>query len=365
MIGSGLAKRGLDLALCAALAPVALPLGLGTAVAVRRQMGPPVLFRQPRIGHHGRVFDVLKFRTMTDDRDAQGNLLPDAERLPAFGRFLRRTSLDEIPQLLNVARGDMSFVGPRPLLVRYREHYSAEEFQRHTVRPGITGLAQVSGRNGLGWNERLALDAHYARTRTLLGDLAILIRTALQAVRSEGVSVVAGDSGDPLDVERGHPSEGDLQLRRLYRRDLPLRVEWMRSPSVSRHMNLPADVTLESTNTWYEGIQNDPLRREFAVERTDGTVVAMTGLRATEAGGDAEFYTFVRPGCHGQGLGSRATDLTLRWADTHTVFDGTTLTVARANTRALAIYRSRGFAVTHETEDRLWMRRARPGREPQ
>ncbi|QRO86718.1 GNAT family N-acetyltransferase [Kytococcus sedentarius] len=359
IVSTDRAKRLMDLGLLVVAAPLAAPIGLATAAVVRRKMGSPVLFRQRRLGLDGREFDVLKFRSMTDERDGAGNLLPDAERLHTVGKFLRKTSLDEIPQLLNVLRGEMSFVGPRPLFPRYAAFYTPREMLRHSVRPGITGLAQVSGRNGLGWHERLALDAQYAAARSVWGDLRILALTALQTIRSEGVSVVAGDSGDPLDVERRHPRDEDLQLRRLYRRDLPLRVQWMNNPETARHMNLPPDVTLDSTVEWYEAIQANRLRHEFAVERADGLVVAMTGLRAPAEGEDAEFYTFVNPQHYGEGYGSRSTDLTLRWLDECGQYPGATLTVARNNVNALRIYRQRGFVVTRESADRLWMRRRR------
>src|SRR5512146_261709 len=151
-------KRLLDLTVVLLTSPVWAPLLLAVAVLVRVRLGAPVLFRQRRAGLDDQPFDVLKFRTMTDERDAEGNLLPDERRLTAFGRRLRATSLDELPELVNVLRGDMSLVGPRPLLVQYLPLYSDVHRRRHRVRPGITGLAQVSGRNALSWPERFDLD---------------------------------------------------------------------------------------------------------------------------------------------------------------------------------------------------------------
>jgi len=170
-------KRCLDLLLLLASGPVWLPALALTALLVRAFMGRPVVFRQPRPGRHGRIFQLRKFRTMTDARDRQGNLLPDAQRLTAFGRWLRATSLDELPELYNVLRGDMSLVGPRPLLVQYLPRYSPEQARRHEVPPGLTGWAQVHGRNAVSWEERFRLDVWYVDHRSLGLDLRILART--------------------------------------------------------------------------------------------------------------------------------------------------------------------------------------------
>jgi sugar transferase EpsL len=166
------------------LAPVLAAL----ALLVRVKLGRPVLFRQVRPGLHGRPFVIYKFRTMTQARGADGQLLPDAERLPPFGRFLRSTSLDELPELWNVVKGEMSLVGPRPLRMRYLSRYSREQFQRHEVRPGITGWAQVHGRNAIPWNRKFELDLWYVRHVSLALDLEILGRTLLKLVRREGIT---------------------------------------------------------------------------------------------------------------------------------------------------------------------------------
>jgi sugar transferase EpsL len=192
-------KRALDLLLVGLSAPLWLPALAAVAVAVRVCLGAPVLFRQRRPGLHGQSFELRKFRTMTDARDAAGRPLPDAERLTPFGRWLRGTSLDELPELLNVLRGEMSLVGPRPLLESYLPLYSERHRLRHAVPPGVTGLAQVSGRNALTWPDRFDLDVRYAETNSLALDLAILWRTArvswarLARRRREGISA-AGDA---------------------------------------------------------------------------------------------------------------------------------------------------------------------------
>jgi len=167
---------------------LASPVLAAVALAVRVRLGKPVLFRQRRPGRHGEPFVIYKFRTMTDARDAAGNLRPDAERLPAVGRFLRRSSLDELPELVNVLKGDMSLVGPRPLRMEYLDRYSAQQARRHEVKPGITGWAQVNGRNALSWEERLERDVFYVDNLTLGLDLRILGLTVVRLWTREGIS---------------------------------------------------------------------------------------------------------------------------------------------------------------------------------
>lgn len=196
-------KRGFDVGAAAAGLVLLAPLLGVVAVVVRCQMGRPVLFRQRRPGLKGQVFQLVKFRSMSDRRDGQGNLLPDAERLTRFSRFLRSTSLDELPELWNVLKGDMSLVGPRPLLVQYLDRYTPEQARRHHVRPGITGWAQVNGRNAVRWDERFALDVWYVDHVSLWLDLRILLRTVLSVLSRRGVSA-EGEATMP----EFKPSEG-------------------------------------------------------------------------------------------------------------------------------------------------------------
>ena len=183
-----LEKRALDVVGAAAGLVVLSPLFLAIAIAVRLAHGSPVLFRQRRPGRFAVPFELCKFRTMTDRRGPDGELLPDADRLTRLGRFLRRTSLDELPELLNVLRGDMSLVGPRPLLMEYLPRYSVEQSRRHEVRPGITGWAQVNGRNAQTWADRFRLDVWYVDHANFRLDLAILGRTVTTVLRGEGIS---------------------------------------------------------------------------------------------------------------------------------------------------------------------------------
>jgi lipopolysaccharide/colanic/teichoic acid biosynthesis glycosyltransferase len=181
-------KRTLDLLLVILTAPLSIPAACALALVIRLKLGSPVLFAQVRPGLHGRPFTMIKFRTMSDARDARGELLPDADRLTRFGRVLRATSLDELPELWNVVTGDMSLVGPRPLLMEYLPHYSPDQARRHAVRPGITGWAQVNGRNAISWEEKFALDVWYVDNHSLQLDMRILWRTLVSVLRRHGIS---------------------------------------------------------------------------------------------------------------------------------------------------------------------------------
>ncbi|WP_371414676.1 sugar transferase [Chlorobaculum sp. 24CR] len=165
-----------------------LPILLILALLVRILHGSPVMFSQMRPGLHGKAFTIYKFRTMTNARDVAGNLLPDRERLSSFGKFLRTTSLDELPELINVLKGDMSLVGPRPLLMEYLPRYSPEQSRRHEVKPGITGWAQINGRNAISWNEKFRYDVWYVDNRSIWLDIKILVRTMKNVVMRKGIN---------------------------------------------------------------------------------------------------------------------------------------------------------------------------------
>ena len=187
-------KRALDLFYALLLLPLLGPVMLVTWVLVRVRMGRPALFQQVRPGLHARPFVIHKFRSMIDADDAEGNPLPDKDRLTSLGRLLRRSSLDELPQLWNVLKGDMSFVGPRPLLMEYVPRYTPEQRRRLDVKPGITGLAQIAGRNTLGWEDRLNLDVKYVEQASLSLDHLILLRTLKKVLRADGVPSSGLDS---------------------------------------------------------------------------------------------------------------------------------------------------------------------------
>ena len=181
-------KRFIDI-VCSGLGLIILsPILLITAILIRIKLGSPIFFTQDRVGKDGKIFKMIKFRTMLDATDKWGEPLPDEERLTHFGKLLRSTSIDELPELINVFKGDMSLVGPRPLLVEYIELYSKEQWRRHEVRPGITGWAQVNGRNAIGWSERFKLDVEYVDNQSLFMDIKILFMTSLKVVKRDGIS---------------------------------------------------------------------------------------------------------------------------------------------------------------------------------
>ncbi len=182
-------KRAIDMVGATVALVVLSPLVVTTAFAVRLRFGKPIIFTQTRPGRDAKPFVLFKFRTMLEARDNEGRPLPDELRLTRLGRFLRSTSLDELPELINVLRGDMSLVGPRPLLRSYVERYTPDQARRHEVRPGLTGLAQVSGRNALSWEERFQLDLWYVQHRTTLLDVYILLKTVPQVVRRHGIAL--------------------------------------------------------------------------------------------------------------------------------------------------------------------------------
>ncbi|WP_461205044.1 sugar transferase [Clostridium sp. DL1XJH146] len=196
-------KRIIDFigALCAFI--LLSPLFLVVAVFVLICLGRPIIFKQKRPGRNEKIFTIYKFRTMTEELDGNGHLLKDSLRLNKCGSFLRATSLDELPQLFNIIKGDMAIVGPRPLLIRYLPFYTKEEKLRHTLRPGLTGLAQISGRNNLSWDERLAFDIQYVKNIGFKFDIMIIFKTVLKVIKKDGVLVLEEDNLNDLDIERG------------------------------------------------------------------------------------------------------------------------------------------------------------------
>ena len=181
-------KRILDIVVSATGFVISAPITLTTAVLISKKLGKPVLFKQTRPGINGKPFEIYKFRTMTDERDEKGNLLPNSERMTDFGRLVRKTSIDEIPQLINVLKGDISLVGPRPLLMEYLPLYNDEQKKRHDVKPGITGWAQINGRNTISWEQKFKLDVLYVQNQSIKLDLYILFKTILKVLKRKDIN---------------------------------------------------------------------------------------------------------------------------------------------------------------------------------
>lgn len=188
MIYQKFLKRPMDFCLSLIAIIVLSPIFVVLAIMVRKKLGSPVLFKQERPGLNEKIFVMYKFRTMTDLKDNNGDLLPDEQRLTKFGNFLRSTSLDELPELFNVLRGDMAVIGPRPLLIKYLPLYNAQQKRRHDVRPGLSGLAQVNGRNAISWEEKFELDIRYVNSISFIGDIKIIFKTFKKVFKREGIN---------------------------------------------------------------------------------------------------------------------------------------------------------------------------------
>lgn len=330
-------KRALDVAVAGTLLVFTSPVQAAVALAVRRRLGSPVLFRQVRPGLGGRPFTLVKMRTMLDVDPARG-LVTNEQRMTAFGRRLRATSLDELPTLWNVVRGDMSLVGPRPLRMEYLDRYDAHQARRHEVRPGVTGLAQISGRNAIGWDERFDLDVEYVDRRSLRLDLSILLRTIGAVLRRDGIE---HDGHATMGAFHGPANRHGVVERRLERSDLATRVAWLNDPTVRAGVSVSFEANLADTEAWFTRLEDDARRRDWVHHDRAGLPVAMCGL-ALDGTDRASLYLYVNPAVHGRGHGrrslatlvDRARELGLRALD---------LEVKAENEAALRLYRSAGF----------------------
>lgn len=345
-------KRVVDLVLVTILLPIVLPLFVIIAVGLSIRQGRPVLYSQERLGFQEQVFKLYKFRTMTNARDDSGRLLPDQDRLTVVGTLLRRTSLDELPQMINVLRGDMSLVGPRPLFPRYQPFYTERERMRHMVRPGITGWAQVHGRNFAGWNKRFELDVYYVERASLWVDGLVLLKTLKRLIQRRDVAVVASTSGKPLDLERSYLFDKELYMRELRKDELSVRVSWMNDPSTRRYMRLAEEITLEATIAWFERNRGRPGRHDFVVvDRKTDEALAMTGLRQIRER-TAESYIIVSPLRRGAGIGTRAQKLLLEWAFKSGLYDRVVSSVRRDNAASHQMHQKFGGRLESRADGR-------------
>lgn len=345
-------KRAIDVTAAGLSAVVLAPIAMTVAVAVRMKLGRPVIFKQTRPGLHGEPFEILKFRTMHHP-DPEKGLVSNEDRLPPFGRLLRSTSLDELPSLLNIIKGDMSIVGPRPLRWEYLSRYSDEQALRHTVRPGLTGLAQVAGRNRLSWDDRLQLDIQYIRGRSLRLDLWILIQTLIKVVQRDGV---AADGQATMSEFFGPHTIDGLSLRDLTEADLPTRVDWMRNPAIRSGITIEFWPDIAEMRHWFSRTTLDPTRVDLvAFDTSTNEIKAMLGL-VDISNNAASLYIFVDPMGHSKGVGRKSMQLLFTEARSRGI-QYLKLETKVGNRPAQKLYLSLGFSVTTEesTHDKLVM----------
>nr|WP_269778454.1 GNAT family N-acetyltransferase [Microbacterium sp. MAH-37] len=293
-------KRFIDVFLGVLALIVVGPVLLLVSGAVVIALGRPALFSQQRPGRGGKTFRLYKFRSMRPV-DVDKGWITNADRMTRFGRVIRSTSIDELPSLWNILRGDMSIVGPRPLRVSYLERYSPTQARRHEVRPGLTGLAQISGRNGIDWDARLDLDVQYVDSRSLALDVRIILATIKAVFVREGIS---GEGDATMTEFFGPEVTARIRLAQLREEDLPTRVEWLSDDRVRSGISITFQPDIDGMREWYRRASDDVDRDDWVgIDRISGRAVSMCGIRRT--GSDsAELYIYVAPDLHGHGYGA-------------------------------------------------------------
>lgn len=342
-------KRIFDVVVSALLLTLALPGIILIAALVRWDLGHPIFFRQPRSGFEGRSFEMVKFRTMRDERDAHGNLLPDHARLSPLGKFLRRTSLDELPELWNVLVGDMSLVGPRPLLVEYLPLYTPLHARRHEVRPGITGLAQVRGRQSLKWSEKFLLDVQYVEAKSLALDLRIIGETVIQVLLGAGVKLGASADEDDLGIW-----EKVLAARAMHGGGGPVQHIAFTEGTINRYVleflleSVEADSNagLSRQVPLSEYAQKLEMNARFICAWDNLTLIGVCAFYTNDASNPAAFVTLlaVLKDYRGQGVGKQLVNRCAISARGHGK-SRLELKVSCDNESAQNFYRSLGFAL--------------------
>lgn len=339
-------KRMFDTTLIIATAPLTIPATALTALLVRINMGKPILFRHQRVGLGEESFELLKFRSMLPETDSQGNQLSEGERLTAFGRLLRRSSMDELPQLLNVLRGEMSLVGPRPLKVEYVPFYTQKERARHSVRPGITGSAQVSGRNNLDWDMRLALDTAYAREGTLLDDVKILWRTFASLTGSKDAFPDSFDHEEDFDEFRSYPSNGSYALRRIEPRDAETFVRWFDKQPLPEVMAIDESDNPEGIHAWLKSARLDPHRKDLVLyDLQTRQPVAIAGYRSRADGFCPDIYLVVDPEQDEHQTERVALNMLLEFVKMQGDVDSAAVEIPSDREKSIVMFQSHGFAI--------------------
>lgn len=345
-------KRVFDTALIVATSPATIPAAALTALLVRVNLGKPILFRQQRVGLGEETFELLKFRSMLPETDSQGRDLAEGARLTKFGRLLRASSMDELPQLLNVLRGEMSLVGPRPLLVEYLPYYNETERARHSVRPGITGAAQIGGRNNLDWDGRLTLDARYAQKAMFLDDIKILWRTLDNVARRKDTVAESWDHFEDFNHYRSYPSDGKYALRRIEPRDAETCMRLFKQEHLSEFMGIGTYGT-EDVTAWLKAARLDPLRKNLVVyELENRRVAAVVGYQAEFPGARPLIYIAAEVQVE-----STALSLILKFIKQQDRVNGAEVELPPEQDRLTQVCRSQGFEVVGATalEDRVKM----------
>lgn len=333
------AKRALDIGVTVLAMPLLIPLSAVIAALTWRKLGHPVLFKQERPGLNAEPFTMLKFRTM---REPTHELRTNEDRMTDFGKLLRSTSMDELPSFINIVRGEMSLVGPRPLRMAYIPRYSRRHARRHEVRPGLTGLAQVQGRNTLDWNSKLDLDVEYVEHRSLALDIQILLRTLKTVFAREGIST-------PGEATAGEfmGSGISLRSRKLVRDDLATRIAWLRDPTVRAGVSIDFWPDVDGMQNWFDRTTSDATRRDYVCVDDNSNAASMFGFTNIR-GSTAAIYLFADPKRLGQGIGRNTMVQLLKVADENG-FTRLTLETKTANQRAFQLYERFGFTALDTT----------------
>ncbi|GGA71433.1 hypothetical protein GCM10011490_22660 [Pseudoclavibacter endophyticus] len=336
-------KRTFDFVAASAMLVITLPVQLVLAALVLKNLGAPVLFTQQRPGRDSKLFRLYKFRTMLSPDEKNGRVLNE-DRMTSFGKRLRASSLDELPSLWNVVLGDMSLVGPRPLRSSYLGRYSPEQARRHEVRPGVTGYAQVLGRNALSWDDRLALDVQYVEKRSFWLDVWILYKTLSTVVTRVGV---VADGEATMSEFFGPERTPRLELVPLSEEHLATRVEWLSDPRVRAGVTISFMPDADGMRSWFAGASNDHTRYDWVgVDPNAGRPISMCGFRV--AGSEANLYIYVDPRRHGMGFGRDTMTLLIARARSKGV-RRLTLETSTDNIAAVRLYESLGFVRSEES----------------
>lgn len=363
MIYRNTIKRLLDITCALAAMIVFCWLYVIVAILVRINLGSPIIFKQERPGMKDkktgkeRIFFLYKFRSMTDEKDSKGNLLSDDVRLTKFGRFLRSTSLDELPEAFNILKGDMSVIGPRPWLVEYLPYYTEEEHHRHDVRPGLSGLAQINGRNANTWKERFDWDLYYVKNCSFSMDVSIVFKTIGKFLKRSDVQVGSEIKAGRLDIaRRGRIPE--VRIRKFEETDIPLKVEWINNPNNNKYLGYDLPLTIEKTHRWFENNKTRSDRVDFTI-LADGIPVGTNGFIGID--NDAEYYITIGEEIYkGKGVATEATRLALKYAFEELKLPKVHLTTDKNNIAAKSLYEKIGFICTDEKEGRLYYDYANP-----